>query len=287
MFGNKLGSDSNADFYWENGFIVFTEAFHLKRGYCCKNGCRHCPYQPKRKVDKQKITISWSGGKDSAFALYKILQCNVYDVVSLHTIINEQTRRVGMHGVREELIDQQAACIGIPLRKIYLESSESHAAYETLMRSFYKDCAVEGIYAVAFGDIFLEDLRRYREELLSESALLPIFPLWKIDSTILIHDFINAGFKTLICSANSKFFKRSDLGKTIDHVFVNNLPDGVDSCGENGEFHTLVYDGPIFKKPIALNMGEIVTKHYTNQQRNEDGSLSTFETNFLFQDLLS
>jgi len=267
--------------------MVFTEAYHLKRGYCCKNGCRHCPYGFKKAIARQKITVSWSGGKDSAFALYKILNEDKYDVVSLHTIINEETKRVGLHGVREELIDLQAEQIGIPLQKIYLESSESHTAYEIVLRSFYKHCTTNGISAVVFGDIFLEDLKKYREELMKESRLVPIFPLWQNDSARLIKEFIDAGFKTLICSANSKFFSPDELGKTIDQQFLETLPAEVDPCGENGEFHTFVYDGPIFKKPLSCWCGEVVSKTYVYQQKKEDGSTTKLESEFLFQDLLS
>jgi uncharacterized protein (TIGR00290 family) len=176
--------------------------------------------------------------------------------------------------------------IGIPLTKIYLEASERHTAFEILMRTFYRHCSQAEISAVVFGDIFLEDLRTYRVELLKESRLTPIFPLWKSDSAMLIHDFINSGFKTLMCAANAKYFSNEALGRTIDQQFLKHLPAGVDPCGENGEFHTFVYDGPLFKRPLDLSYGEVITKHYTHQQKNEDGSLTKLESDFLFQELL-
>ncbi len=176
--------------------MVFTEAFHLKRGYCCKSGCRHCPYGFKK-----KITISWSGGKDSAFALFKVMASGEYEVVNLHTVIDKHNHRVGLHGVREELIEAQAAALGIPLVKLYLPASNDGDAYASLMRSFYKISAADGIDYVMFGDIFLEDLRRYREDLLTDSGLVPDFPLWNVQTTMLWSDFLIVEFqnRNLFC----------------------------------------------------------------------------------------
>jgi uncharacterized protein (TIGR00290 family) len=235
---------------------------------------------------KKKITVSWSGGKDSAFALYKVLLSGEYDVVHLHTVISQETRRVGLHGVHESLIDLQAESMGIPLKKIYLESSEQHDAYEKLMHAFYKQCAREGTGAIVFGDIFLEDLKKYREQLLQDSKLNPIFPLWNIDSGRLIEDFVNAGFRTLICSANATLFKKEQVGQTIDAVFLQSLPPQVDPCGENGEFHTFVYEGPLFKRKIDVSLGEVIQRSYLYRKQNEDGSLTELESAFWFQDLL-
>jgi uncharacterized protein (TIGR00290 family) len=133
-------------------------------------------------VSKKKMTISWSGGKDSAFALFKILASGEYEVVGLHTVIDKDNRRVGLHGVREELIELQAMSLGLPLVKLYLPASNDHEAYTSLMRSFYKISADDGVTHVMFGDIFLEDLKSFREDLLKESGLIPEFPLWKIDT---------------------------------------------------------------------------------------------------------
>src|SRR5688572_9500050 len=203
---------------------------------------------------KKKVTISWSGGKDSAFALYKILLSGEYDVVSLHTVIKQETGRVGLHGVREELIDYQAEALGIHLDKIYVPGSSDHRAYEQTMRSFYQQCVKHHIEGIVFGDIFLEDLRKYREDLLGDFAIQSLYPLWNIDTTVLIHDFINSGFKTIVCSANARYFPRERLGILIDPNFVRQLPHEVDPCGENGEFHTWMYDGPLFKKPLQFDL---------------------------------
>jgi len=237
-------------------------------------------------ASKKKITISWSGGKDSAFALYKILKSDEFEIVSLHTVINEETERVGMHGVHQILIERQASAIGLPLIKLYLASSESHDAYIKLMLDFYVRCANENIHAVVFGDIFLEDLKSFREALLDVTGLRGIYPVWKLDTATMIGDFISSGFKTLICAANTKYFSKAEMGKTIDDAFVTALPAAVDPCGENGEFHTFVYDGPVFKNPVAFGMGEVVQKKYSYRVFNDQGIPEQAETSFWFQDLV-
>ena len=236
---------------------------------------------------KRRVTISWSGGKDSAFALYKILLSDQFEVVSLHTIFNKETGRVGMHGVPEEILVKQAEAIGLPLLKLYLERSESHSAYEQLMKDFYQDCAGAQICGVVFGDIFLEDLKAFRENLLIESRLESFFPLWKSDTKMIMRDFIHLGFKTFICSANTHYFSHKQLGETISDDFIKQLPDGVDACGENGEFHTFVYDGPVFRRPVEFKLGEVVQKKYSFQALNSEGVKEKYESAFWFQDLLS
>ncbi|SHG89044.1 MJ0570-related uncharacterized domain-containing protein [Chryseolinea serpens] len=235
---------------------------------------------------KRKVTISWSGGKDSAFALYKILTSGEYHVVDLHTTLNEETRRVGLHGVHEVLIEQQAAGLGLPLTKLYLPPSEDHDAYEKLMITYYKQCARRGVEQVVFGDIFLEDLRLFRENLLQNTPLSSVYPLWKIDTQKLLNDFIAIGFKTVICSADADKFSQDQVGHTIDTAFAESLRPGVDPCGENGEYHTLVYDGPIFKKPLPFKTGEVVKKQYSFQKKNAQGESERVEKSFWFQDLL-
>lgn len=236
---------------------------------------------------KKKITISWSGGKDSAFALHKIMKAGDFEIVSLHTVFNEETKRVGMHGVKEELIERQAQCIGLPLKKLYLESSESHSAYEKLMQNFYQQCANEKIEAVVFGDIFLEDLKIYREQLLQSSGLKSLYPLWKLNTSELIQEFIGKNFETLVCAANAAFFSQAQMGQTIDEDFLKSLPMDVDPCGENGEFHTFVYDGPIFSQSVDFKPGEVVKIVYNYQIVDELGKIRSIKKAFWFQDLLS
>lgn len=233
---------------------------------------------------KRKVTISWSGGKDSAFALYKILTAQEHEVVSLHTVIDEETKRVGLHGVKENLIDHQAAMLGLPLQKIYLPRAKYDDVYQALMDRYYAQAAKQGIEGVVFGDIFLEDLRTYRLNLLRPFNLFAEFPLWKINSSVIVDDFINVGFKSAICSADAKLFAKNDLGRDIDHQFLKSLSSEIDPCGENGEFHSFVYDGPIFKKSIPLYKGEVVKKSYAYQKKDDDGVIVKEESEFWFQD---
>ena len=234
---------------------------------------------------KQRVSVSWSGGKDSAFALYKILLSGDYDVVSLHTVVNKDNKRVGLHGIKEELINLQAKELSLPLEILHLQTSADHGNYERLLKNYYHNCKRKGAEGIVFGDIFLEDLRTYREELMKESGLFPVFPLWKIDTNFLIHDFINAGFKTLLCSVNAALFDKDVAGRTIDSAFIDILPANVDPCGENGEFHTFVYDGPIFKKCIQIIRGEVVRRDYSYQKKLADGSTENLTSGFWFQDL--
>ena len=277
--------EDTTDFYWENGFMVFTEAYHLKRGYCCKNGCRHCPYGFKKNTMKKKVTISWSGGKDSAFALYKTMMADEFEIVSLHTVVDEKTRRVGLHGVSELLIEKQAQSIGFPLIKIYLPASKGNDAYKRCMTKFYGQCGKDGIEGVVFGDIFLEDLMEFRKELLKPHGLFGVFPLWGLDSKTLLADFILAGFKTTICSANADLFSEHQLGKILDRQFLDSLSPAIDACGENGEYHTFVCDGPLFKKPIPVTRGEVIKKTYSYGKKNPDGETEVHQSNFWFQHL--
>ena len=238
-------------------------------------------------VSKKKMTISWSGGKDSAFALYSLLKAGESEVVSLHTVFDKNTHRVGMHGVREDLIERQAASLGLPLVKLYLEPTQDHSEYKKLMQAFYKRCAAEKIDAVAFGDIFLEDLKAYRETLLLPSGLKSIYPLWQKDTKTLLEHFISAGFRTLICAADTRYFSPEQVGKTIDTMFVETLPTEVDPCGENGEFHTFVFDGPVFDKTIEFKTGTVVQKKYDYEIKDSEGNLQRLERAFWFQDLFA
>ncbi|HEY0652931.1 MAG TPA: ATP-binding protein [Chryseosolibacter sp.] len=234
---------------------------------------------------KKKISVSWSGGKDSAFALYKILSADEYEVVGLHTVLNAETRRVGMHGVQESLIEAQAASLRLPVEKLFLEPSESHAAYTELIHNFYDRCVAQGIVGIMFGDIFLEDLKKFRDEVLQQHELVGIYPLWNVNSSILIHDFINLGFQTMVCSANADLLPKHMVGATIDATFVASLPANADPCGENGEYHSFVYSGPIFHAPINLVKGEVVERVYRFRTLDEYGEERLEQTAFWFQDL--
>ena len=234
---------------------------------------------------KKKVTISWSGGKDSAFALYKVLLSGEFEVAHLHTVIDKSLKRVGLHGVREELIEKQAEHIGLPLEKIYLPASNEHDVYSDVMKEFYRHCSQTGVQGVVFGDLFLEDLKVFRLELIKPAMLEAYFPLWKLDTRLMAGDFINAGFRTILCSADSKFFSAGELSE-FGQQFINTLPFSVDPCGENGEFHTFVFEGPLFKVPIAITKGEVVKKVYSYQKKTDNGKIEKLESAFWFQDLL-
>jgi uncharacterized protein (TIGR00290 family) len=206
---------------------------------------------------KPKAVFCWSGGKDSALALYKILQEQRLDVVALLTTVNSEHGRISMHGVREELLEQQAGSIGIPLFKAYVAGS-SNGEYENVMLAALDNLKSRGVQVVVFGDIFLEDLRAYRESMLRKLNLDPEFPLWKIPTDQLAGEFLSAGFKTITCCVSSESLDSSFVGEIYDEGFINSLPKAVDPCGENGEFHTFCYDGPVFNSPIGFKTGEKV-----------------------------
>lgn len=203
----------------------------------------------------KKAIFCWSGGKDSSFALYKTLQEKEYEVTTLFTTVNENFKRVSMHGVREELIQEQAKSIGIPLSIMHVKTA-SNEEYEKNMEVFLLGEKAKGIEYVIFGDIFLEDLRAYRDNNLSKVGMKGVYPLWKMDTTQLAKDFINAGFKTIICCTNDAYLGEKEVSALFDLNFLNNLPSHVDPCGENGEFHSFCFDGPIFKKPVKVEVKE-------------------------------
>ena len=210
-------------------------------------------------MEKEKAVMFWSGGKDSAFALYKILRENKYEVVYLLTTVNENFRRISMHGVREALLDEQAKSIGIPLLKMYVREA-SNTEYEKNLEIVLAKLKAEGINKVLFGDIFLEDLKKYRDDNLSKLGMEGIYPLWKKDTEKLINEFIDSGFKTITCCVNDAYFNENGVGQEVSEDFIAGLPEDIDPCGENGEFHTFCFEGPIFKYPIPFKIGEKLYK---------------------------
>ncbi|WP_245553864.1 diphthine--ammonia ligase [Cytophaga aurantiaca] len=233
-----------------------------------------------------KALFCWSGGKDSSYCLHKVLSEKQFDVVYLMTTVNDAFKRISMHGVREELLDKQIESIGIPAIKVRIKDG-THAEYEELMRDTLLRVKAEGVTHVIFGDIFLEDLRSYREENLKKVDLLGVFPLWKMDTKALIQDFIAKQFKTITCCINDGYLEESWVGKEIDTDFVNELPAFVDPCGENGEYHTFCYDGPVFKTPITFTVGEKIYKPL-EYQFDDDVCKSPIKTKgFWYCDLIS
>ncbi|MBY0427064.1 MAG: diphthine--ammonia ligase [Cytophagales bacterium] len=221
-----------------------------------------------------KAYFNWSGGKDSALALYKVLKNRALDVDLLLTSINASFQRVSMHGVRVELMEAQAKAIGIPFQKIELNDQPTMSEYNAQMQAVTLELTQKGYRNCLFGDIFLEDLRKYRQEQLALVGINAHFPLWKQDTKDLMREFLALGFKTVVVCVKSEVLDESFVGRTIDEKFLADLPSQVDPCGENGEFHTFVYDGPIFKNPVKFTLGEKVFKEYQSPKNANDSCTS-------------
>jgi len=226
-----------------------------------------------------KCIFNWSGGKDSALALYSCLQNPELDIRYLVTTVNDEFDRISMHGVRVELLKLQAESIGIPLYQIRLPEMPDMQTYDDAMRRHLEYFKAEGITHSIFGDIFLEDLKAYRDARLAEAGLTGIYPLWKRNTKELIDEFLGLDFGTVIACVQSNL--KEFAGKEISRELINALPNGVDPCGENGEFHTFSFKGPIFKKPINYKTGELVFKEY----KSPDGDVEK-SSGFWFCDLL-
>lgn len=235
----------------------------------------------------KRVLFNWSGGKDSSLCLYKMLKSDDYDVCGLLTSINKEKSRVSMHGIREELIQIQARNIGIPLHLLHLPEQVDMNGYDRLMIDTLRPFKEEGIDHCAFGDIFLEGLRVYREEKLKEIDMKAIFPLWKLSTEELAREFIELGFKAIISSVDGSKLDASFLGREYDHQFLEDLPEIVDPCGENGEFHSFVYDGPIFDNIVLVKRGEVVEKTYNSSHSDSDYSSQPESISYLFIDLLA
>ncbi len=211
-------------------------------------------------LNKEKIVFSWSGGKDSALALHEVLRSGLYEVVSLITTIATPQQRICMHGVRESLLEDQAAAIGVPCEKIYMSERPSNNEYEAKLQMALAAHRTHGIRRIAFGDIFLEDLKAYRDKNLASWGMEGIYPIWKQDSRALIRRFVEQGFKGVLVCVDQRVLPDSWAGRAIDETFLDAVPAGVDPCGENGEYHTFVYDGPIFQDKIDVELGEQVVR---------------------------
>ncbi|WPU91268.1 diphthine--ammonia ligase [Mucilaginibacter sabulilitoris] len=232
--------------------------------------------------------FNWSGGKDSSLALYHCLQNPELDIKYLVTTINDAADRISMHGVRTELLIKQAESIGIPLYQIRLPEMPGMTEYDEAMRYHLTHFRSEGITHAIFGDIFLEDLRNYRDARLSEIGLKGIYPLWKRDTNELINEFFKLGFGTVIACTQARLERI--VGREITPELINDLPDDVDVCGENGEFHTFTFKGPIFKDEIAYKTGVRIFKEYQAPKNSNDSCVSTTDqkpAGFWYCDLLS
>ena len=209
------------------------------------------------------VSLAWSGGKDSAYALHLLDMTPGYQVVRLHTTFGEETRRVGLHGIHESLIQKQASLVGLPLDSIYYPASGDNRAYEKAMSDYFKRLKVLGIDHIGFGDIYLEDLKHYREKQLEQAGIRPVFPLWGKDTLQMVNEIIQSGFLTVICAADADKIEQDWMGKVLDREFLNALRPDIDPCGENGEFHTFCVDGPIFSEKVPIELGEILMNDYS------------------------
>ncbi len=237
-------------------------------------------------MNKIPIVFSWSGGKDSSYALYKLLKNELYEVKYLLSTINGNLKRLSMHGVREELIEAQAASIGIPLLKVYVYEADNNE-YERQMNETLLKVKSEGISTVAFGDIFLEDLKQYREDKMRGIGMNCLFPIWQEDTLQLINDFIDKGFKTITCCINDGYLDKDWCGRVIDDIFLSQLPKNVDPCGENGEFHSFCYEAPFFKTKMNIVAGEKTYKELILETKDHPTPIKEVGTKgFWFCDIL-
>lgn len=209
---------------------------------------------------RTQVLLSWSSGKDSAWALHRLQQDPTIEVVGLFSTLNQEFERVAIHGVRKQLLMQQAECLGLPLRTLDLPWPCSNEDYARIMTAFVTEVVAGGIRHMAFGDLFLEDVRAYREQQLQGTGIQPLFPLWGSDTTELAQTMIAAGLKAYISTLDPKKLDARLGGHEFDQTLLAALPAGVDPCGENGEFHTLAVDGPMFLRPLAIEIGETVTR---------------------------
>ncbi|MDD5116390.1 MAG: diphthine--ammonia ligase [Candidatus Omnitrophica bacterium] len=211
-------------------------------------------------MNTEKILFTWSGGKDSALALYELQESRKYEIEALLTTVTAGYNRISMHGVRNSLLERQAGSLGLRLEKMRISRNAGNEEYEGRITRTLDRYRKKGVSGVAFGDIFLEDLRSYRDRQLSRVGLKGLFPLWKKNTRDMAARFIELGFKAVVSCVDSKFLDSSFSGRLFDRKFLSDLPDNVDPCGENGEFHSFVYGGPIFKEEISYKKGRVVLR---------------------------
>ena len=203
------------------------------------------------------ILLSWSGGKDSTLALHALRSSPDFEPAGLLTTINEDYDRISVHGVRRELLERQAESIGLPLRKVLIPRDCPNEIYEDRLAATLREAKAQDIHHVAFGDLFLRDVRAYREKQMAALGLEPVFPLWGLDTAQLARDFIALGFQAQLVCVDTEALDSSFVGRPFDEDLLRDLPPGVDPCGENGEFHTFVHAGPIFREPVGIKLGRV------------------------------
>lgn len=209
------------------------------------------------------VVMSWSGGKDSALALHELRQDPRFEVVGLMTSVSEEFRRISHHGVREELLEAQADAIGLPLTKVFIPSGGpgpcTNEVYEEIMGAILADFRARGVFTVGFGDLFLEDLRAWREANLARAGMTGVFPIWGRETRALAREAVAMGFRAILSCVEGKVGP-GFAGRPYDEDLLADLPDGIDPCGEHGEFHTFVHDGPCFARPVSVAVGETVVR---------------------------
>ncbi len=213
-------------------------------------------------MQPKKVLLSWSGGKDSALSLFELnrLEAKQFEVTSLLTTITEGYDRISMHGVRKELLREQADSLGLRVEEIWIPEKATNEDYEAKLAEAIIKFKKLGVTYVVFGDLFLQDIREYREKLLQKLGVSSLFPIWGKDTSSLANFFIDSGFKAIVCCTNPKVLGLEYCGREFDKSFLAEIPRSVDPCGENGEFHTFVYDGPIFKEKINVKIEDVVTR---------------------------
>lgn len=226
-----------------------------------------------------KTVLNWSSGKDASLAYHLLNNMPDYKVTHLLTTLSEEHDRVFMHGVRERLLDMQAERMGVPLKKIKLPASPNDDLYKAAMMQTMQEMTAEGVAAAAYGDIFLDDLRNYREEQLKQIGIAGVFPLWKRDTRVLAQLVAQSGIDAMIVCVNDRYLGKEFLGRKIDAELLAELPPNVDPCGENGEYHTFVTNAPFFSEPVNVVSGEVVYRSYKSDDDNK------WDCGFYFMDL--
>lgn len=209
---------------------------------------------------KERVLVCWSGGKDSSLALREILRDERFEVAALLTTVTSGYDRISMHGVRRALLEAQAAAIGLPLRQVTIPPGASNADYEAAMHAALLDFKHQGIARVVFGDLFLEEIRRYRDRMLAEIRMTALYPLWGKNTAQLAREFIALGFEAALVCVDPRQLDAKFAGRLFDEALLAELPANVDPCAENGEFHTFVFAGPIFRRPLKIRRGEVVSR---------------------------
>jgi uncharacterized protein (TIGR00290 family) len=212
------------------------------------------------RVDPEPVVVSWSGGKDGCMALHEVQSDGERRIEALVSTVTEGYERVSMHGVRRTLLERQAALLGLPLHQVRLSRGATNDEYEAELGEILVGYRERGVFSVVFGDLFLEDIRKYREQMLARLGMRGVFPVWKRDTGEFIRRFVGLGFRAIVVCVDARVLDGSFAGRVLDQGFLGALPSGVDPCGENGEFHTFVFDGPGFEREVRFEPGELVLR---------------------------